>query len=126
MAVLVPNVNGQQSTRVTFSSLGPCGQVGIGPQFQASGLTYLYYWVTHPMVMYVLDIASAVQWSSGPFGWIACAPSSGNWVRYTLGLGDEPLPLTGRIDLNLPANSYVVVFVAPSSETNPTATVSLG
>lgn len=127
MIVLVPNVSSQQYTSVTFMQFSQCyGYLGIGPQFQVSGITHLYYSVNGAMVMYVLDATAMNQWagSGGALGMIACAPSGGNWVKYSLGGGYDSLPLSGKVDLNLPANSYYVVFVA--QQANPSASVAVG
>lgn len=115
---------GTETEGLTFSPLVGCGEVGLASRFEASGVTHFYYSASDPMLLYVVDAGTLEQWASGPLGWIACAPSSGNWVRYSLGTGYDSSPLAGSFNLNLPTNTYYVVFVAPYS--NPSATVVVG
>ncbi len=115
---------GMQTQTLSFSWLAGCGELAVGTGFEASGVTQLEYSANGPMEMYLVDAATLQQWSSGPLGWIACAPSSGNWVRYPLGTGYDSLPLSGTIGLNLPANTYYIVCIASSG--SPTTTVVVG
>jgi hypothetical protein len=110
-----------QTEAISFTGLGGCGKVGLEAGFEASGITHFDYSASGPMQLYVVDAPTLIQWSSGPLGWIACAPSSGNWVRYSLGNGS---PLSGSFNLNLPSNTYYIVCVAAYG--SPTASVVEG
>ena len=103
-----------------FENVGSC-QIGVGPLFDANGLTHVAYSASAPMMLYVLDQGTLMAWGSSMFGG-GCEPPIGNSVPYKLG---STYPLAGSFDVNLSTGSYGVVLVAPTSEVNPTAIVAV-